>query len=296
VRRVFAIVNPAAGGGSTASTWPAVRGAFAAEGAALEWVTTAGPGDAARLAREAAAGGWPLVVAVGGDGTLNEVTDGVIAAGSGAAVGAVMTGRGRDACRNFGVPNDPRAAARRVLGGSTVPLDVGVAHWDDGARRCFLIACGAGFDAAVARRAAAGGGWGTLPYVRAIVASLATHSPAVTRVELDGAAAWGDALTAVVVANAAYYGGGMRIAPAAVPDDGLLDVLVLGAFGRLELLRWLPSVYRGAHLRHPRVVAFRARHVRITAPAPLPTHVDGEVTAPTPVTVSVLPRALRFVR
>src|SRR5207253_644070 len=119
--------------------------------------------------------GAPLVVAVGGDGTLNEVVNGVRAVGGRMAVGAVLTGRGRDACRNFGVPRDPAAAVRALVDGRDRSFDLGRAEWADGRRRWFTIAAGAGFDAAVARRAQSVRARGTLPSRRTVTARVAVH-------------------------------------------------------------------------------------------------------------------------
>ena len=111
--------------------------------------------------------------------------------------------------------------------------------------------------------------------------------------EVDGVAEPPTPITAVVAANGRWFGGGMRIAPQADPADGALDVVVLGALGRLELLRWLPTIYPGTHVRHPRVRVCRARRLRVSGAA-LPTHVDGEPAGATPVTLSVEPGALRL--
>jgi len=184
VTRAVVVVNPTAGGGRTARAWPRLREVLAATLPA-ECVETRAPGDAERLAREAVTAGAPLVVAVGGDGTLNEVVNGVRLAGA-AAVGAVLTGRGCDACRNFGVPRDPMAAVRALGEGRDARFDLGLAEWADGRRRWFAISAGAGFDAAVARRAQASRARGTLPYLAAVVASLRHHHPVEAVLELDG--------------------------------------------------------------------------------------------------------------
>jgi diacylglycerol kinase family enzyme len=115
-------------------------------------------------------------------------------------------------------------------------------------------------------------------------------------VEADGAAAWTGRISSVVVANGAYYGGGMKIAPAADAADGHLDLVVLGDLGRLELLWWLPTVYRGAHLACPKIATGRARRLTIRAASPLPVHVDGEPAGETPVTFEVRPGALTLRR
>jgi len=206
----------------------------------------------------------------------------------------VLTGRGCDASRNFGVPRDPIAAVRVLADGRDRQLDLGRAEWGDGRRRWFTISGGAGFDAAVARRAQSVRMRGTLPYLAAVIASVHLHRPTPAVLELDGVAEPAVPITAVVAANGRWFGGGMKIAPDADPADGVFDVVVLGALGRVELLRWLPTIYPGTHLRNPRVTVRRARQVRVSAPTPLPTHVDGEPVGATPVVFTLEPGALRL--
>jgi len=177
VTRAFVVVNPAAGGGRTGRRWRRLGDELTRLGLRFETAETTRRGHATELARRATADGWPLVVAVGGDGTLNEVINGVTDARGAplATTGAILTGRGRDACRNFGLAFDPRIAASRVVRGIDAHFDLGAAEWPDGARRYFVSIAGAGFDAVVARRAASRGGSGTLPYLRAVVESLWSH-------------------------------------------------------------------------------------------------------------------------
>jgi YegS/Rv2252/BmrU family lipid kinase len=293
--RALAIVNPAAGAGATARLWPALAAQLREHGLDLDVATTAGPRDGIALARRAVDEGRSLVVAVGGDGTVNEVVNGITGESGGprATLGVIATGRGRDVCRNFGIPRPPAEAARALVSGIDVPVDAGEVELADGPR-LFINAVGAGFDADVARRAQGRRGPGTLPYLVAVVEALASYAP--RPVEITGDIRWSGLVTAVVVANGAYFGGGMKVAPAATVTDGVLDTVVLGAMGRLELLRWLPRIYPGTHVRHPRVGMLPARAVRIDAPGPLPVHVDGEPVGSTPVTVRVRARALRVRR
>lgn len=267
-------------------------------GLEFEFAETHHRGHATELARQAAGAGWPLVVAIGGDGTLNEVVNGVTDARAAplATTGAILTGRGCDACRNLGLARDWTLAARRLVEGADALLDLGAAEWPDGARRYFVNAAGAGFDAAVARRVASRPGSGALPYLRAVLESLAAHRAVPVTLLADGAAVPSGLLTTAVVANGAHYGGGMKIAPAADAGDGALDLVVVGDLGRAELLRWLPTVYRGRHLANPKVTTRRVGRVTIGAGPALPTHVDGEAAADTPVTFRVCPRALRLRR
>lgn len=289
--RAVVVVNPAAGGGRTARVWRRLSD-LAAATLPFDLAETRARGDGERLAREAALAGAPLVVAVGGDGTLNEVVNGVRGAGTATVVGAVLTGRGCDACRNFGIPRDPAGAVRALADGRDARFDLGRAEWADGRRRWFAISAGAGFDAAVAKRAAGLRARGAVSYVVAVLASLHAHRPAPATLEIDGVRGPEVPITLAVAANAKYFGGGMKIAPDALADDGALDLVVVGDVGRFELVRWLPSIFTGGHLAHPRISVRRVRRVTIEAPAPLPTHVDGEPVGVTPVTLTIEPGAL----
>ena len=294
--RAFFVVNPAAGNGRTRRVWRELAGEAGRRVPGCGVAVTRAPGEATTLARTAAAEGWPLVVAVGGDGTLNEVVNGLARAegGAGPALGAIVTGRGRDACRNFGLPTDPRAALDRALAGTDTRVDVGVARWADGRARYFLNAAGVGFDAVVAQRAASWRWHGTLPYLAAVLETVGTYRPVPATIEAAGRRVWSGLLTMAVVANGACYGGGMRIAPSADPADGVLDLVVIGDVGRFELVNWLPTIYRGTHVRNPKVAVRRERVVVIQAA--LPVHADGEAAGRAPVTISVLPGALRLRR
>jgi YegS/Rv2252/BmrU family lipid kinase len=297
VSRTVVVVNPAAGGGRTGRRWAGLRDDLRRLGLAFDWVWTTGTGSGAVLARTAVDAGAGLIVAVGGDGTLSEVVNGVTREDAPAAtVGAVLTGRGRDAVRNLGLSGDPRVAARRLVEGIDARIDLVRVDWPDGSRRSAVGAAGAGFDARVAHCTAVGRGRGPAPYLLAVMRTLSAHAPVEAELETDGVRTWTGRLSAAVAANGPHFGGGMKIAPDADPADGRLDLIVLGDLGRLELLRWLPTVYRGRHLAHPRVTAQRARRVALRAASPLPVQVDGEVAGPTPVTFRACPGALRLRR
>jgi diacylglycerol kinase (ATP) len=297
VIRAVVVVNPAAGGGRTERRWPGLRDDLRRRGLSFDWVPTTGAGSGAALAGAAVEAGADLVVAVGGDGTLSEVVNGVTRDDAPTAtVGALLTGRGRDAARNLGLARDVRVAARRLVEGADARVDLVRVDWPDGARRYAVGSAGAGFDARVAHRTAVGGGHGTVPYLLAVVRTLSAHAAVEAALEIDGVPAWAGRLSVAVAANGPYFGGGMKIAPSADVADGYLDLVVLGDLGRLELLRWLPAVYRGAHLGHPAVEVRRARRVALRAATPLPVHVDGEVAPPSPVVFAACPGALRLRR
>lgn len=230
---------------------------------------------------------------MGGDGTLNEVVNGLVGEDGRprATLGAIFTGRGRDGARTLGVPRDPARAAERLLGAGTVSRDLGLVR-TRGGRRYFVTVAGAGFDAVVSARALAIAAPGTLPYLFAVLASLRVHRPWPLRLTVDGGPPRSLAAAGVMFANGPSCGGGMRIAPGADPADGALDLVTLGTLSRGALLRWLPTVYWGGHLRCPLITAERAAAVAVTSDEPLPLQVDGEPWGAAPFEVSVLPGAL----
>ena len=292
--RAVAILNPVAGRGRGARAEGRLSGWFGVHfrGTSLEppalWVTTQET-SAHSLAERAVRDGYDLVVVCGGDGTLNGVVNGL--AGSRVALGLVPLGTGNDFARAIGVPLDPEKAIRQIAAGDSRKVDLGVR---DGRR--FINVAGCGFDAEVARCVNAGLGRlnGAAAYVTAVVRTLWTFRPGRFRVSVDGSVFDGPAMLCAV-ANGIGYGGGMRVAPRARYDDGLLDVCIVGACGRAEFLSAFPRVFRGAHLNHPKVSYLRGCTVRIECDPPQPVLIDGELDTMTPARFEVLPNALEFV-
>jgi diacylglycerol kinase (ATP) len=206
-------------------------------------------------------------------------------------VGAVMTGRGRDACRNLGLLADPDRAAQRLVDGHVVSRDLGFATWPGG-WRFFVAAVGIGFDARVVERAGTAGR--RLRYLTAVVGSLRDYRASPATVDGPAGASWTGAAASVIVCNGPSLGGGMRIAPGARTDDGLLDVVVLGALGRLELALWLPTVYWGGHLANRKVRSWRAAAFRVSMAGDPSLQLDVELGGGLPLEVSVQTAALRL--
>jgi diacylglycerol kinase (ATP) len=250
--------------------------------------TTAGA-TASSLAAAAVADGCDLVVAAGGDGTLNGVINGL--GTSDIAVGLIPLGTGNDFARTVGVPREPARAMDTLLSGTLRRLDAGCR---DGRR--FINVAGCGFDAVVAARVNAGGRRlrGVWAYLVAVADVLRTFRPALYRVRVDGETLETEAMLCAV-ANGASYGGGMRVAPDARPDDGRLDVCLVRSCGKLEFLRAFPRVFRGTHLSHPKVWIGRGEEVSVICTPEQPVLMDGELVAPTPARFSALPGAVRFV-
>lgn len=285
------IVNPEAGNGAGARAIESIRRAFAGD---ANVVCTDGPGDARRLAEEAGDDGNTddPVVAVGGDGTVMEVVNGLMRRISPRSMGIVPVGNGNDLARTLGIPRDPVSATRLMWSGVSDAIDVG---------RCndqyFLNVAGAGLDSKVAlsmRRVNSRLLQGRTGYLLQGVRELLRFDNPEFEITLDDEVITTRSLL-VAVANGRYYAGGMKICPGADVTDGLFDVCVAGDLSKLEALKLIPLIYAGRHLGHPKVRVYKSRQVRIDRPDAAAVQLDGEVVDSLPADFSVCPRALRVV-
>jgi len=288
--RALLVHNPTAGGGRAAGLLPAVTERLRSGGVEVDQHATRSLEDARQVACEAA-GAVETVVAVGGDGTVGACAAGLADAGPGAraALGVVPAGGGNDAARALGVPfRDPLAAAELLPRLRRRPADLARVG-----EHSYLAVAGAGFDSEVNRIANQRLSWAGahLRYLGAALAQLVIGQPAGFRLRLDGQeqqlAAW-----MVAVANCPSYGGGMRIAPTASLDDGRLDVVVIGAVGKLTCVDLLRKVFSGRHVEHPAVSVHRARRVELAADRPLAVYADGEPAGALPAAFEALPAAI----
>jgi diacylglycerol kinase (ATP) len=286
------IVNPAAGGGRAARSLPWLRERLEHRPEARLKVTGR-PGDAERLAGEAAAGGHDRVIAIGGDGTVQEVVNGLIDGGAPPSLGIVPLGSGNDLARSLGLPGDEVEAWRVAVGRHSRALDVARARNGDGTERWFASAAGIGFDAQVATAMVSRGRWqfGRLGYLVTTLAELRRFSNRHIELRVDGRTSTHEVLL-VAIANGAFYGGGMRIAPSAAPDDGILDVCVVGDISRLTAIRQLPNLYRGTHVDHPQVSMHVGRSIEVDGERATRIHLDGEPFGSLPLRVAIVPGAL----
>jgi YegS/Rv2252/BmrU family lipid kinase len=294
------LVNPASGGGAAPEAVVPVARLLRDAGAAVEVTYSPGP-NATRDLVVGALGRGDVVVSVGGDGMLSSLAGEVSRGGGTLAV--LPAGRGNDFARMLGLPEDPAALARLLLEGT--PRRVDLLSWAvDGSTRLVAGSVYAGVDAR-ASEIVDRAHWlpRKLQYPYAAVRSLTTYQPGRYRVVVDGVEREFSAAT-VVVANSAYYGKGMKIAPAASVEDGVLDVVVIEASSRPALVRALPTVYDGAHVDRPEVTVLTGKRVEIRgrARSPIPVGGDGEPlgTLPglgdEPAVVEVLPGALSLLR
>ncbi len=260
------------------------------EPASLTWeiIETTAALRATELAGRASAEGAAIVAAAGGDGTLNEVANGIV--GTEAMLGILPLGTGNDFARDLGLGTDLSAAVEALCFGTPRPIDLGKCNG-----RWFLNIAGCGFDAVVAQRVNQGFRFlhGTAAYLAAVAQSLIGLKAAEMRLTLDDDTIDVRALMCSVC-NTTCYGGGMKIAPDAKIDDGWFDICIIGEAGRWEFLRTFPHVFKGTHTTHPKVRIVRARNVTIESSTALPLLIDGEVLGTTPVIFTLFPHALRI--
>ena len=293
------IVNPNAGRRRVSERLPEIERTLQAKGLQYRVFLTTGPGDATRAARAALLAGERFLVAVGGDGTIHEVVNGMLQDDKPviphSVLGVVAAGSGCDFVKTFGLPEDAVRACDYLDGSNQFPVDVGkLTYRDDHGRDAvcyFPNVAEAGLGGAVVARAARLprrfrrsryflGFWLTLPGFR----------PTEVRVQADRRSFEGKAHN-VVVANCQFYGGGMKISPRSWPGDGYFDVLIMKG-PKSDAFTLLPKVYRGEHLPHRNIAEFRAKHVTVEADAPLRIEADGETLGTTPATFEVIHEAI----
>ena len=236
------------------------------------------------------------MIAVGGDGTASEVVNGLLrkAQAEPPRFGALLAGTGADLVRSVPSPRRPEQVPGWLRAARFRPLDAARVGTSTG-RRYFVNAADVGIGAEVVRRAAASPGFlgGTVSFLGAAVASLLVHRNAAVRLRLDAGPVEQLRIRTIAIANGAFLGGGMRMAPRARPDDGLLEVVIIGDIGRLEAIGSLPLLYRGTHDRLKVVRFASARRVEVDADAPIGVEADGELVGSIPAVFEVLPNALR---
>ncbi|HCC33746.1 MAG TPA: sphingosine kinase [Clostridiales bacterium] len=289
--KTFVIVNATASAGRARRMWIQLKDQLAAI-RSFDSAYTQRAGHAMELARDASVAGYELVVAFGGDGTVHETANGIMRGDASRTVlGIIPAGSGNDIARTLGIPATPSQASELLREPRTRPMDL----IRVGDRYC-VGAGGVGFDGEVAALA---NRWpkylpGPLTYVLGIVVTLATFNPVDLELELDGVMHRPRAFTAAV-GNTQYYGSGMRICPLAETDDGLVDVVIVGALSKIEVLRMVPSLFKGLHVLHPKVTSHKAREVVVRSKVPLSIQIDGELVGKIPATFTNVPGALRVV-
>jgi len=257
--------------------------------------TTAQAGDAVRFAREGVAAGYGRIVAAGGDGTINEVVNGLASDFAAVQFGIIPLGTGNDFARSINMPTDLDACLAVFASGQVRPIDVVRVSSDKD--RYFINVSAGGFSGLVDEKLTdeLKQTWGPLAYIRAASAALPDLSSYHTWLTFDDEERHEVATYNIVLANARYVAGGIPIAPQAVLDDGLLDVVIVPVASMLQIATLAPLIMLGTHLDSDLVQVRRARKVKVDSTPGMWFNVDGELVGNEPATFEVLPRALKVI-
>jgi len=302
--KILLIVNPKSGPSSFQKQIRNAQSHLTQLGCQVERTETQGPGDATRLARQAAQNGFDVAVAVGGDGTINEVCNGL--AQTETALGVLPAGTANVYAADTRIPiwsplkTDALLKAAHIIAtGQCRRIDLGQVRLEDGTRRYFLMWCGIGLDAAIsqAKSKTASTGARPLNYATWIIAGLMVTydfmgTPA-TIITDDGVAH--ERVLLAVVSNGQLYGRVWRMAPEAKMDDGLLDVGVMAGHRWPSTIKHAIGLTFGQHIKDPDFHLHRTTHLKLSAKEALPVHVDAETIGTTPAEIEVVPLALKVI-
>lgn len=305
------IINPASASGATADAWSQLASDLRSQFGAFQNVFTESPGHATTLANEAARKGVKFIIACGGDGTVSEVANGILSSGKDVELGILPSGTGGDFRRTLEIPAQSRAAARVLREGQTRRIDVGrvsfIDHNGAEAMRYFLGVASCGMSTRVIERVKAGApDWlplntpkwlgGRISFGVSMLQTALRNQATRLVVQLDDSHERNLVVANLCVANARFFGGGMKIAPEAKLSDGKFDVVGIGDLSALKIFTSAPRVYLGAHLSMPEVSHTLARKVVVRSPdrdAAVNLEIDGELPGRLPATFQIVPEALR---
>lgn len=303
------IVNPKSASGSTRDRWSGIASDLRTHFGPFNVSFTKGPGDGIKLAYRAAKAGRKFIIACGGDGTINEVANGILNSGYDAEFGVIPSGTGGDFRRTLGMPTEMREAARALRNGITKSIDVGkVTYIDfDGntAERFFLNVTSFGLAASIIERVKGSSSLNWLPldsvrgrasFALSTLQEVIDIDTKIVKVRIDGAAERSLATVNFCVANARFFGGGMMIAPEAKLDDGFLDVINIGDIKTAKVILNAYTLYRGTHLDLVEVKDTLAKRIEArpqNAHDEVHIEIDGELPGKLPAVYEVVPKALR---
>lgn len=311
MRLPIVIINPQSAGGSTRDSWPKIASDLNQQFGAFKPKFTSSPGEGIQLAADAARKGAKLIIACGGDGTISEVANGILSSGTDAELGVLPSGTGGDFRRTLKIPARTTEAARILRTGRTRLIDVGSVTFTretgEHDTRYFLGVASFGMSAEVVGRVKEADGssqvaqlpkWlsGRLSFGLAMAETAVKSTPTRVAVQLDDDAERHMTVANLCIANARYFGGGMKIAPDAKLDDGKFDVISIGDIGAARILANAPRLYLGAHLSIPEVghsLASKVTARPINTDQRVEIEIDGELPGYLPATFQILPKSLR---
>jgi YegS/Rv2252/BmrU family lipid kinase len=304
------IVNPKSAAGSTESRWTQIASDLRAHFGAFQVAFTKKQGDGIVLAKRAAENGRQFIIACGGDGTINEVANGILESGKSVELGILPSGTGGDFRRTLNVPNQAREAAKGLRLGTTKTIDVGrvtfLNHQDEKISRYFLNVSSFGLSAAINERVKAKNSFGWLPFnvIRgkakfafSTLQEVLDSEFTIIRVKIDEASEKRLNTINFCIANARYFGGGMKIAPNAHLDDGFFDVVNIGDIKTAKILLSAYKLYNGSHLELEEVKSTLAKRIEVSPVDSNQTiyiETDGELPGKLPAIYEIVPQALKM--
>jgi len=305
------IVNPTSANGSTGSSWPQLASDLSSHFGPFKNVFTKKAGDGVDLANEAAKKGIKLIIACGGDGTISEVANGILNSGKDVELGILPSGTGGDFRKTLEIPSQSRAAARILRTGRTRRIDVGrvsfIGNHGEEVTRYFLGVASCGMSTKVIQRVKDGGpDWlpantpqwlgGRVSFGASLIQTAMRSEPTKLVIQIDDEHERRLSVVNLCIANARYFGGGMKIAPEAKLTDGKFDVVSVGDLGTLKIMTHAPRLYLGSHLSMPEVSHTLAKKVTLreaTRNAVVPLEIDGELPGRLPATFQLISEALK---
>lgn len=268
MEKVLFVINPVAGGGRAKNLISLIEEKMRDNNIEFEMIQTTKPKEATKIV-EAALNN--IVIAVGGDGTVNEVAKGLINRGSG-ILGIIPGGTGNDMCKSLGLSMDPNRAIETVINRKTKEMDIGLANG-----QCFLNIASVGFDAEVVKNTEKIKIKGKVSYILGVLLTLFNYKMKQTTIEIDNELI-NRKMLLLAVGNGQYYGGGMKILPDAKIDDGYLHLCLVKDISNIKLLFLFPSIFKGNHLKYTKYVeVHKAKVIKIKALGELYINLDGDL-------------------
>lgn len=291
----YFIVNKTSGNGKGANVWSKVQKLLKAKGVEYQVLFTDGTENDRKLVESNIGLECTAVVVIGGDGTIHGVANAL--AYKNVPLGIIPAGSGNDFARSLQIPKDHEGALNRILTGKVKKMDLGRVG-----QEYFITIAGIGFDGKVAKvtneskmkKLLNKMSLGSLSYIYSLIKVLFTYQPTTVTIKIDERIHRFSEVWMISIANLPFYGGGIKICPDAIADDGLLDICILHGVNRWELLMVFPRAFSGSHITHKNVTMLKGKDIFITPEKDLVIQCDGEIVAHNPIALTVEKEALHI--
>lgn len=304
-KNTMVVVNPASGNGKTRNNWPEIKKHLAAAGLQFDFAFTTCRFEATHFVHKALHDGYETIISVGGDGTLNEVVTGFFYQNKminpAAKLGIIPGGTGGDFIRTLGYPSDYKEASKVIGRGESRKIDVGRLKFIDNdgksVQRYFVNIAGFGLDGAVVERVNRTSKFfgGFLSFLYGTVVAILQFKGFHLTLEVDGELVFDGPATMAAVANGQYFGGSMQMAPGAVLDDGVFEIVIIEGLNKFKLLRCLPTIYKGTHDQFAEVRFLRGTKIKASSPDLALLDIDGEQPGVLEAEFEILPKVLNII-